>query len=362
MARHSPPLSTEATRALKSLRPSRTLLPILIGLGVTAYLFSTQYTLADLAMLRNADLGGVWLSVLVLVVRDAAYIVRIRFLTGRELSWTSCVYVIFLWEFASATTPSAVGGTAVAVFILMKEGLTFGKALAYALLTAILDNGFFLVAAAVALLTYPTEIFPQFQFGINQSFRYLFFVSYGLIATYTFVMAFGLFARPRVIKWLLLKVTSWRWLRRWRRAAYDQGNEIMLASRELRGKAAAYWLMAVLATIFVWSARYLMLNALVGAFTTVSWTDHVLIFFRQVVMWVIMLISITPGAAGLAEVVFGAFFDRFLGTLSTVVAIFWRMFTYYPYLLIGALILPRWIRRVFFRPITPRPNRADQPS
>ena len=39
--------------------------------------------------------------------------------------------------------PLVVGGTAVAIFILNREGLSFGKSIAYAWLTAVLDNLFF---------------------------------------------------------------------------------------------------------------------------------------------------------------------------------------------------------------------------
>ncbi|SDK78895.1 hypothetical protein SAMN05421823_103568 [Catalinimonas alkaloidigena] len=337
---------------LERLSPTRILLPMLIGIGVTIYLFVSKYTWNDLSFLLRANGGWILASLVVLVIRDTGYIYRIRHLTGKDLSWNSSFYSIMLWEFASAVTPSAVGGTAVAVFILMKEGLTFGRSLAYVMLTAVLDNAFFIFASGLALVFLPTQIFPdisEFSFQIGRSFQYFFLISLSLIALYTFVMAFALFVRPRGFKWFLLRLTAWRPLRRWRQAAYIQGNEILIASKELKGKDVGYWTKAIGSTLFVWSARYLMLNCLIAAFTPVTGPEHVLIFFRQVVMWVIMLISVTPGAAGLAEIAFDAFFKQFLGNFSTAVALFWRMFTYYPYLLIGALLLPRWVRRVFFK-------------
>ena len=46
-------------------------------------------------------------------------------------------------------------------------------------------------------------------------------------------------------------------------------------------------------------------------------------------------------------------FSNFLGefidnkSLTTTLALLWRAISYYPYLFIGAIVLPRWIRRVF---------------
>jgi glycosyltransferase 2 family protein len=66
-------------------------------------------------------------------------------------------------------------------------------------------------------------------------------------------------------------------------------------------------------------------------------------------MWVIMLISPTPGGSGVAEFVFSGFLSDFtpLG-FAVVMAILWRLLSYYPYLFIGIIILPQWIKRTFY--------------
>jgi uncharacterized protein (TIRG00374 family) len=92
-----------------------------------------------------------------------------------------------------------------------------------------------------------------------------------------------------------------------------------------------------------------MLNCLIAAFTNVSLPEHLTIFSRQVIMWILMLISPTPGSSGTAEFFFTQFFNSFLGDYTFVTNIFWRMMSYYPYLILGAIFLPRWIKRVFFK-------------
>jgi uncharacterized protein (TIRG00374 family) len=277
---------------------------------------------------------------------------RIRAVTDQQLTWGRALYVIILWEFASAVTPSVVGGSAVAIFILNKEGIKLGKAIAYVMVTAILDNLFFVIGAPIILYFAQGHIFPasrMMEMRLGRSLEVLFWVSYGLYASYSLVMALALFYKPRVFKWVLLKIYSIRWLKKWKHSANEYGNQIIEASKELIGKNYKYWVPIVGATIFIWSSRYLMLNALIGAYESLSISEHVVIFARQVIMWIVMMISPTPGSSGTAEFFFGQFFAEFLNGYTFVTSILWRMLSYYPYLILGAIFLPRWIKQVFFK-------------
>ena len=181
----------------------------------------------------------------------------------------------------------------------------------------------------------------------STSFKGLFFTSVSLIGIYTLVMGYGLLWKPRAFKWVLLRITSLSFLRKWRASASAVGNDVMLASNILKGNDAAYWMRAVGSTVFIWCARYFMLNCIMASFQEgFSLSDHVLIFARQIIMWIVMLVSPTPGSTGTAEWSFGFFFRDFLGNFSVAVALFWRLFTYYAYLILGFFFIPRWLRSV----------------
>lgn len=342
---------------VKELNPRRIIWPVMLGLAVVLFLFLRNDELRYEDILRNiqnANLLWIGLAVLVLFVRDIGYMYRIRHLTDEHLSWKSSFFVIILWEFASAVTPSAVGGTAIAAFIINREKISFGRSLAFVMITAVLDNMFFVMASIFVLVVMPLiglDIFPPKTaqiFGIQDfPLQTIFTISVTLIALYTFVMIFALFSRPRLFKWLLFKITQLPLLRRLRHWALETGNEVIIASEMLRGKSRQYWTKAILSTVFVWSARYFMLNCLIAAFAGINVLDHLLIFSRHIIMWVVMLISPTPGSTGTAEVTFEFFFTEFLGSFSVAVALFWRLFTYYAYLALGAIALPRWLRKVF---------------
>ncbi|MGL1888535.1 MAG: flippase-like domain-containing protein [Reichenbachiella sp.] len=347
-------METNNKKILEVLNPKRIWVPIVFGLGIVFFMFYSDpnITSDNLKLIFDAKWSSVVVAFLVLLARDAGYAYRIRTLTNQALTWPRSIMVIVLWEFASAVTPSVVGGTAVAVFILTIEGIKFGKSLAYVMLTAILDNLFFVVAAPIVMVLTNGVIFPAVETMNMQwggSLQFFFFISYGLIASYTLLMSYALFVKPRAFKWFLLKVTSIKFLRKWKVKANQYSDDIILASTELRGKAIKYWVKITLATVFIWCARYLMLNSLVEAYTTLDLGEHMVVFSRQIIMWIVMLISPTPGSAGTAEYFFNQFFNEYLGNYTFVSSIFWRLMSYYPYLILGAFFLPRWIKSRFFK-------------
>ncbi|MCH6235372.1 lysylphosphatidylglycerol synthase transmembrane domain-containing protein [Cognataquiflexum rubidum] len=337
-----------------TLNPNKVWFPVIIGLGIVFLMFYLDPSI-NAQTLKGVFDGSIWwilLAIVVILCRDIGYMYRIRVVTDQHLTWSRALYVVILWEFSSAVTPSVVGGSAVAIFILNKEGIKLGKAIAYVMLTAILDNLFFVIGAPIILYFAQGNIFPasrMMEMRLGRSLEVLFWISYGLYASYSLVMALALFYKPRVFKWVLLKIFSIKWLRKWKYSANEFGNQIIEASKELIGKNYKYWLTIIGATIFIWSSRYLMLNALIGAYESLTVSEHVVIFARQVIMWIVMMISPTPGSSGTAEFFFGQFFAEFLNGYTFVTSILWRMLSYYPYLILGAIFLPRWIKQVFFK-------------
>jgi glycosyltransferase 2 family protein len=107
------------------------------------------------------------------------------------------------------------------------------------MVTAILDNLFFVIGAPIILFFAKGNIFPAsrvMEMKLGRSLEVLFWASYALYAIYSLVMAAALFYRPRVFKSILLKLYSIKWLRKWKHTANEYGNQIIEASKELKGK------------------------------------------------------------------------------------------------------------------------------
>lgn len=289
-----------------------------------------------------------------MVFRDLGYMYRIRILTDKHLSWKQSFEVIMLWEFASAMTPSVVGGSGVAMLILNREGIAMGRSTAITFVTAMLDEIFYIVMVPVVLIAIGTDsLFPETwageSFGTN-SVQILFWIGYFFIVLLTLLIMLSIFLYPNLFKRLLQIITSARVLKRFRKRATHIGNEIILTSQVLRGQPFSYWAKSFAATLLSWSARFLTLNFILLIFTPNFYRSdlfsHLEVAGRQLIMWVIMLISPTPGGSGIAELALAKFFDYLMPVgLLAIVAILWRLMTYFPYLFIGAVILPRFLRR-----------------
>lgn len=354
-----PESSGQDSKILKTLSPRNIIIPIVIGLGLAGYWLYLDLSNPDfIKNFKNPNYFWLAMAVVALLIRDGFYIYRIRELSRKALSWVGSFYTIILWEFSSAISPSAVGGTAVATFLLLKEGISFGKSLAYVLVSAIMDNMFFITVGAIVLILDANNYYQNGIFyleGVDPNYISLlkttFYTSYSVIAAYTLLMFYGLFFKPEAIKWLFVKVTSISFLKRFQKGAAHQGDELIVGSKELKGIEFSYWAKAILSTALVWTARYAIVNCLLAAFVpTLGLAEHGVIFSRHVILWVVLIIAITPGGSGIAEVAFIGFYTPFALKMTGFVAIIWRMITYYPYLIAGVIFLPRWLRRVFAKP------------
>ncbi|MBC5774710.1 flippase-like domain-containing protein [Pontibacter sp. KCTC 32443] len=334
----------------KKFSARRIILPMLLGLGVISYMLYRNYDPSQLETLKQANLFWAAMALFVLFVRDFGYIYRIRYITEKALSWKQSFNVIMLWEFASCVLPSVVGGSTVAAFILFKEKISLGKSIAQVMVTAMLDNLYFVLAVPAVLLLAQDQLLPEIK-GINPALRssigIAFFVSYLLIAIYAFVMFYALFINPKGVKRLMIRVGQLRPFKRWRIALFQHANELLIASKHLKTKTLSYWLHACGSTFFVWTARYIIIGCLIAAFADLSLSDHILIFSRNLIYKIVLFVSVTPGGAGFAELAFPAFFGVFIGSFTTIIILLYRLLTYYLYLLIGAIVFPRWAARIF---------------
>ena len=327
-------------------------LAVLIGLLGASYLLWTNFDIEAFKIVTWSSSSFLWLfvAVLMMATRDVAYMYRIRVLTDYKITWRRSFDVIMLWEFASALTPSVVGGSGVALYIVHKEGITIGKSTAVVMVTALMDELFYILTVPIIILLVGfSDLFPvsleQSFLGIRMGTIGLFVLGYFFILLLTSIIGYAIFINPRGFKKLLLSLLKIKFLKRWRYSAIQVGDDIMTTSKELKGKPIGFWAKAFGATLFSWTARYWVVNFMILAFLPVS--DHLLIYGRQLVMWVIMLISPTPGGSGVAELAFSGFLGEFTLGLAATFALLWRLISYYPYLFIGSFVLPNWLKRVY---------------
>lgn len=287
------------------------------------------------------------MALVMMFCRDFGYMIRIRYLTDKKLSWRQSFRVIMIWEFASAMTPGIVGGAAVAMFILKREGINLGKSTAIVLITALLDELFYILIVPLTLLLvgteafFPNEFTTQF-FGMVINPFALFLVAFSVIFLIVLFLLVAIFIAPYWFKNFLLFFCRIFFLKKFKSRVEKTGDDIIIASKEFKGKSFSFWGTVFGATIFSWMGRFMVINCLILAFSPLA--DQLLIFARQLSMWVILLISPTPGGSGIAEFAFSGFLSDFIPFgMVAILAILWRLISYYPYLFVGAILLPKWL-------------------
>lgn len=324
-------------------------LPILIGLGVAAYMFSREYTPS---MFDSVHFGarawvGIALALVFVAGRDFGLTWRFHTIAHPNLSWGRALRVDLMCAFTSAITPSAVGGSALAVFYLNTEGVKVGRAAALTLTTLFLDELFFVVFCPVIAMCVPmSDLFgPEAtQSGFLQGVEIVFWVVYAGIVVYTGLLYLGILHKPELVSRLLHSIFGIRLLRRWQPKADRMSANMVATSQWIKTCPRRWWLEVFGATTLSWFSRYLVVSALFWGFAPdVSW---LLVFARQFVVWVVLMVSPTPGSSGISEWMFTEYYGDLIGNvdLSLIIAMIWRIITYYIYLAIGSVMISTYFK------------------
>ena len=321
-----------------------------ICISLSGFIFYTEFSKHQLDFSKinftSASLFFLLTALLMMVFRDLAYIVRIRLLTKKALTWKQSFNVILLWEFASALTPGVVGGAAVAMFILRKEKINLGKSTAIVIITALFDNLFYVVLVPIVFLFISAStLFPSDLDWLKQEGLAIFYSGFALLFLITIILFVSVFVYPKLIGKLLSKISKLPLLKRKKEKLHQLGVDVELASKEFKRESFLFWCKIFLVTIWSWLSRYLVINFILLAFIEIGFLDNFIVLARQLVIWLVMLVSPTPGGSGVAEFLFGQLLSDFIknGAFAISLALLWRLISYYPYLLFGSIILPSWL-------------------
>ncbi|PCJ80746.1 MAG: hypothetical protein COA49_07925 [Bacteroidetes bacterium] len=331
-------------KSLISIKRWKALTPAVIGLGVIYYLYSEdlngvgEIEFTSKAMLALAAAMGF------VVLRDLAYMVRVKILSMGEFSWKSTLYVVLLWEFASAITPSVIGGSPIAIYLMKREGMTLGRSVATVLATSLMDEFFYVLVVPLLVFTIGLGAFiPEgLSTTAEMGLKTMFWSGYAVHCAITVLIMFVLFIAPSATRSAFLKICRLPFLRRWEIKAQTLTQEWMLASESLKGATKTMWGKVLGVTLVSWTARFMILNAVLYIFF--DSVNNLEVFARQLSLWIAMLVSPTPGASGIAEYSLPVFMQG-VAVVGGVAVLVWRMLTYFVYLIIGSLLLPNWLAR-----------------
>lgn len=331
-------------------------IPMLLGFAASGYLIATTFKPESLSNIRfNYQLlAGLLLAAFFVALRDFFFIYKIRFSTDKAISWKTAFVVIMLWEFGSALSPGAVGGIAFALFLLAGEGISYGRSASIVLLNTFLDNiAFVVVFAAMYLLTGSTmfnvtadcpDLHGQPILLAVRSLTSKIWIGYLAYVGAVLFLGIALFGLPHTTKRFFHYLSEKAWLKFASAWLVNFGTEIETAGNEFKSRGFSFWAPMVLATFGNWMARFALPNALFFGFAEQP-LNILEIYARQYATWIFLVIPSTPGASGVAEMAFMAMNCEFMPEgLSAAITTIWRLYSYYIYLVIGALLLRVWLK------------------
>ena len=150
----------------------------------------------------------------------------------------------------------------------------------------------------------------------------------------------------RKIRSLLSAVTS-HLLNRWHDKAVKLGDDIILASGEIeivRFHFGAIWT-TCFAWIFGFDPCYINPGHIGGLER--GWYVVLELYARVQTMFMVIMFSPSPGGSGIIEGVFGGFLSDYIPVgVALIIALLWRLISYYFYLFAGVIIVPNWLNKI----------------
>ncbi len=322
------------------------LLPVFLGLGVIIWLFVNEFKHETIIPfhLGIREVFFLLLAFALMLVRDGGMIWRFRIMSGNQLSWRSAFNVHILSEFTSAITPSAIGGSSLVMLFLKKEGILLGKGVTITMINLFFDELIFVIFCPIILLFVPfSEIFNSSSV-LTSTISTLFWSVYAGYVFWTAFLFIGLFVRPTMISSLISLIFKLKFLKKWEHKTDNFTSNLLTSSIEISKRKLKFWLEIFGLTILTWTARFMVVNMLFLAF--MSKIDHLVVFGRQIILWMVIHLTPTPGGSGFYEYMFNNYFSDILPQayqLLIIIAV-WRILTYYNYLIAGTLIVFKWLK------------------
>jgi len=315
---------------------------IALSLASMAVVIYLTYSPGVFEHLKLKRLPGLILAVFVTFLKVYLTAEKIRFLADKTISRMASIRITLTWDFASAITPSTIGGAPVAAYAMTREGIKLGKSSALMLYSVLLDQ--FLYALAVPVLLVSSiyfNVIPD-EIGtvgtVSMILLYAGFLSYGTILTYSVLI------NPSVLKIIVSNLFKFWFLKKYNAKATEVAQNIEKCSIQLQQKPFMFMVKAFLLTAITWLTKVSLPVIVVLSLLP---ADEILLTLRSLAMNLAFLVIPTPGGSGGVE----GLFALFLGSLITRsgfigLAVFaWRIITYYSSIGLGIFAMMWYVNR-----------------
>ena len=310
-----------------------------ISMGIVIYL---TYTPGVLHYLAPKRLPGIFIAIAVVFLKVYFTAAKLRVLADKSISWMASIRITLAWDFASAITPSTIGGAPVAAYAMVREGIKLGKSSAIVLYGVMLDQFWYALAVPILLITgIWFEVIPK-EIGMVGAVTMM--IIYSGLLIYGALLAYGLLVNPMALKKLIKKIFRLPYLRRYYDKISEEAENLESYSYELRKKPAGFVMKAFFFSTMSWLCRVAIPVIVVLSLLP---AHEVMLILRSLAMNLAFLVIPTPGGSGGVEGLFALFLGPLIDRTAFIgLAVFvWRVITYYVSIGLGIMATVWYVNR-----------------
>lgn len=302
-------------------------------MGIVIYL---TYTPGVLEHLKPKRLPGLGIAIAVTLLKVYFTAAKIRYLADKVIGKMAAVRIALTWDFASAVTPSTIGGAPVATYAMTREGIQLGQSSAIMLYSVLLDQFWYALAVPILLISgIYFEVLPE-EIGLVGNITMI--LIYSGLLLYGAILTYGLMINPAAIKKVVKIVFRLPFLRKHSDKVNAEADNLESYSRLLRKKPFTFVLKAFYLSTMTWLCKIalpviVVLSLLPG--------DEILLSLRSLAMNLAFLVIPTPGGSGGVEGLFAIFLGPLIDRKAFIgLAVFaWRIITYYSSIGLGTFAM-----------------------
>lgn len=261
---------------------------------------------------------------------------RINYVSHGRIPFIPALRTQLAWDFYANITPSVIGGTPFAALYMNKDQrIPLGEASGIMMFLMLLDQIWFAASILIMLVASRfIEVIPASVGSIGEGAISLYFV---VIMGWAAIFAYATLVRPEILEWLIKKLFSLPFLRRFKARADREMEGLQARAALIRKEKPLFFVKGVFLTASLWICRYFLLLFVVMSITDVA--DPMQILFRAMAILLSYIVMPTPGGAGGIEAAYTVFMTPLLGAAYVAPSLFaWRFIGFYMFIIIGVFL------------------------
>ncbi len=318
-------------------------LSILVSLSVIIIIFVTTFNEETIGYILNFNLLFLFLAITFRLIALVIWGVRIQVMSGSlgyRVPLPHCINMVLAGLLAGTITPGQAGGEPLRVHELYRSGVKIGDAAAVVIMERILD-GIILTVMGIILMTLITGFFWS-SFG--PGLFLLVIISWILMVSFLIIPVLAI-RYPVPTKKVLMKLVNWlvpklTWWSSSPESLVEQADReidnFFVSLSRFTGTARAGLLGGGITTGLFWIIEFLVASfILMGLGLSPAVVES---FFFQILIAIVNMIPITPGASGITELSTSSLYALIIPTgMIGIFVLLWRFVTFYLNIILGAV-------------------------